>query len=129
MFATLRHVDDLFDRALRPLAGTDIGALASIRNDFSPAQAKDLRAAIAAVRSELDAGVQALDLPASAHPVSAHWAASTAGRLALIALAELDGKHLSHYGAVNDTVAEQIQHIRTRLEIRLEAVRTALEPD
>lgn len=129
VFATLRHVDDLLVRALRPLNGPDAGMLAAVHNDFSAEQAAALRTAIAAVRTELDADVQALQLPASTQPVSARWAASTAVRLALIALAELDGKHLSHYGSVSDAAAEQIQHIRRRLEARLEAVRTALEPD
>lgn len=128
VFATLRHVDELLDRALRPLSGTGSRGFAAIHNDFSAGQVEALHTAIRAVRVELDVGVQTLHLPASAQPVSAKWTASTAVRLALITLAELDGKHLSNYGAVNDTAAEQIQHIRSRLETRLEAVRAALEP-
>jgi hypothetical protein len=86
-----------------------------------------LREAVAAVRVELDAGGQALDLSASGRPVSARWVAATAVRLALIALAELDARHLSAYGEVTAEAAEAVACVRERLEGKLEALRYILD--
>ena len=127
VLATLRHVDDLIDRVMRPLADTGTGTLAAVRNDFSPEQAAALRTAVAAVRDELDASVRTLHLPASAQPVSAHWAAATAVRLAVISLAELDHRHLANYGEVTAEAVVEVRNVRERLEEKLEAMRAALE--
>ncbi|MGH8226267.1 MAG: hypothetical protein ACRER1_08975 [Gammaproteobacteria bacterium] len=127
VLATFRHVEELLERALRPLAETDAGSLAAAHNDFSAAQAAALREAIAAVRVELDAGVAVLDLPNSSQPVSARWAAATATRLALIALAELDARHLAAYGEVTAEAASRVAQVRERLEEKLETLRRILD--
>lgn len=128
VLATFRHVEELLERALRPLGEeAETGSLASVRNDFPPARIAALREAAAAVRAELEAGVKALDLPASGRAVSARWAAATAVRLALIALAELDGRRLAAYGEVSKEAAGEIAQVRERLEERLEALRRTLE--
>lgn len=123
--ATLHHVEELLDRAQRPLSGT--AASADPTRDLPREQATAIAFAIANVRSELHAAVKTLDLPASARGPSARWATATGLRLALIALAELDRKHLSHYGDIDADTAERIRRVRERLEEKLEAVRRALE--
>ena len=127
VLATLRHVNELIDRALRPLAGADAGPLNAIHNDFSDAQSAALHETATALRHEIEANVRALRLPASSQPVSASWSMATAVRLALIALADMDAKHLSHYGEVADDAAKQLDRIRSNLEQKLDAVRAALD--
>lgn len=122
--ATLHHVEELLDRAQRPLNGA--AAAAGPMNDVSREQATAIAFAIADVRSELHAGAKTLDLPASGRGPSVRWATATALRLALIALAELDRKHLSHYGDIDPDTAERVRRVRERLEEKLEALRRAL---
>lgn len=127
--ATLHHVEELLDRAQRPLDGAD-GALAATAGPgtgVSAEQASTIASAIAGVRSEIRAGVETLELPAASPGPSARWQAATALRLALIALAELDIRHLSHYGDLDPDAAERIRRVRERLEEKLESVGRALE--
>jgi hypothetical protein len=128
VLATFRHVDELLARAQSPLdrKGGE-SSLAAVCNDFTPQDAAALREAIAAVRTELQAGAHTLELPATGEPISARWAAATSTRLALIALAELDAKHLSAYGVVNDAAVERVAEARAGLEEKLEALRRLLD--
>ncbi len=127
VLATFRHVEELLERALRPLTETDAGSPTVTHNDFSAVQAAALREAIAAVRAELDAGVHTLDFPMPSQSVSERWAAVTATRLALIALAELDMRHLAAYGEVTEEAAAPVVRVRKRLEEKLETLQGILD--
>lgn len=127
VLATFRHVEELLDRVLRALTEEDSKALAPARNDFSAAQAETLREAVEAVRSELATGEEVLGLSRSNRPVSARWTAATTVRLALIALAELDARHLAAYGEVTEEIAAPVVRVRAHLEEKLERLRRILD--
>lgn len=119
--ATLRHIDELLVRAMQ--ADTDIRSSAQTY----PAIPPETDMALSGMREELYAALEAWAPGESASPGQLRWALQTALRLALIALEELDAKHLGHYGRVDPAGMGQLAETRKRLENRLEEIRATLE--
>ena len=119
--ATLRHIDKLLTHAMHTDKG--LGSSAQIPNAISPAT----YAALSGMREELHSALESWAPGESAAPNQLRWALQTALRLAQISLAELDAKHLGHYGRVDPSGLDQLAGTRTRLENGLEKIREALD--
>jgi hypothetical protein len=119
--ATLRHIDEILAHAMQPATGTRAPARES------RAIPPETDAAVAAMREDLH---DALETWAPGEPDTSgqlRWALQTALRLAQIALAELDEKHLVHYGQVDPSGLGLLSETRERLGNGLENIRATLE--
>lgn len=109
VLATFRHVDDLMTRALRPLTATPGGMLTGEHGDFDPAEAREFTAAIDELHRQMELAATVLGLKIEAQPVTGHWAAKAALRLAGIALSELEPKRMRAYGEIRPGAAEELE--------------------
>ncbi|GEM_PF-7019683 len=119
VLATFRHIDDLMMRALRPLAVTG-DMLTGERGDFDPEEAREFTAAIDELHRRMELAAAALGLKSEIQPVTGHWAAKAALRLAGIALSELEPKRMQAYGEIR---AEAAQKLKQQIELLQQALR------
>ena len=119
--ATLRHIDELLTHAMQ--MDTGIRSSPQIPHAITP----ETDTAVSEMREELQTALETWVPGELASPNQLRWALRTALRLAQISVAELDAKHLGHYGRVDPSGLNQLAETRMRLEVCLEKIRAALE--
>lgn len=112
--AAFTHVSDLLEGVLRIAQGS-LTPFDRQHVDLAPEEARNLAAAVPAIRARMLEVLGQLDIPTPEADRSARWTIRTALSFAELALAEVTPTELVGYGPLDDATAEAVTGLMTDL--------------